>query len=111
VSKPEREGLVARIRQIRRAEASSDERTARSAVDSEQAGLSALEARILNLEQFVEGLQDMVHRETSRQSSRISALEARVEQAAVTKALSDDAHERRRQPDVTADQMPTDRRN
>jgi hypothetical protein len=96
VSKPEREGLVARIRQIRRAEASSDERAGRSAVDSEQAGLTALEARIVNLEQFVQGLQDLVHRESSRQSKRISALEARVQPAAITKALSDDARERRR---------------
>jgi hypothetical protein len=53
-----------------------------------------LEARITRLEELLQGLQDSVHRESSRQSKRIAALEAQIQPAAITKALSDDARER-----------------
>jgi hypothetical protein len=46
------------------------------------------------LEQLVEGLQDSVHREALRQRKRIAELEARVDPAALSKALSKDARER-----------------
>jgi hypothetical protein len=94
VSKQQREGLVARIRQIRRADASSTERAGRSATDPDQARLHALEARIAYLEQLVQGLQDSVHRESRRQDKRLAELEARIQPAALGKALSKDARER-----------------
>jgi hypothetical protein len=43
---------------------------------------------------MVQGLQDSVHREATRQGKRIADLEARVEPAALGRALSDDARER-----------------
>jgi hypothetical protein len=94
VSKHEHEGLVARIRQIRRADTSSNGRAGRSATDQDQAGLHALEARIAYLEQLVQGLQDSVHRESRRQDKRIAELEARIQPASLVKALSEDARER-----------------
>lgn len=89
----EREGLIARIRQVRRTEEArgdpgpSSENIERDAVD-------ALAARITHLEQLVEGLQDSVHRETKRQGKRIEDLEARVEPAEISRALSADARQR-----------------
>jgi hypothetical protein len=56
--------------------------------------LKALEARIAHLEQLLEGLQDSVHRESARLSKRISDLEAQIQPAAMSKALSEDARER-----------------
>jgi hypothetical protein len=88
----EREGLIARIRQLRRA-APADApppRRAPAGYDEEQ----ALERRIAHLEQLVQGLQDSVHRETTRLSARIGELEAQIQPAAVAKALSQDARER-----------------
>jgi hypothetical protein len=116
----EREGLIARIRQIRRAADSPDQPRAadspdqpraadsphrRRAADSpDQPGsgqkvpgpeeLSALEARITHLERLVQGLQDSVHRESSRHAKRIAELEARIQPGAISKALSKDARER-----------------
>jgi hypothetical protein len=54
----------------------------------------ALEARIAHLEQLLEGLQDSVHRESARQAKLISELEARIQPAAMSAALSKDARER-----------------
>lgn len=90
----EREGLIARIRQIRRASAEADEQARPSPNASEQGDLRALNARIEHLEQLVQGLQDSVHRESTRLNDRISELEARVEPGALGRALSDDARER-----------------
>lgn len=90
----EREGLIARIRQIRRASAEADEQARPSTNASEQGYLRALDARIEHLEQLVQGLQDSVHRESTRLNDRISELEARVEPGALGRALSDDARER-----------------
>ena len=76
MSTADREGLIARIRQIRRAAPEVDER----AGVSPSAGhdqLGALQARIAHLEQLVQGLQDSVHRESTRHAKRIAALEAR----------------------------------
>ncbi len=47
-----------------------------------------------HLEQLVQGLQDSVHRESSRQEKRISELENRLQPGALAKALSDDARSR-----------------
>jgi hypothetical protein len=93
VSAREREGLIARIRQIRRvAGPTAPARTSKTARDDHE--LQALETRIAHMEQLVQGLQDSVHRESSRQSERIAELEARIQPAALGKALSEDARNR-----------------
>lgn len=91
MSARERAGLVARIR---RAIATAEKSATPSAVPREQEHLRALEARVERLEQLVQGLQDSVHRESSRHAKRIAQLEARVQPGALAKALSDDARER-----------------
>ncbi|HLY47728.1 MAG TPA: hypothetical protein VKR21_00895 [Solirubrobacteraceae bacterium] len=90
----EREGLIARIRQIRRVRGEADKDAAARSGESSQTELRALEARVSHLEQLLEGLQDSVHRESTRTSKRISDLEARVDPAALGRALSEDARER-----------------
>jgi hypothetical protein len=77
VSTADREGLIARIRQIRRAAPEVDEGAGVAASDAGHDQLSALQARIAHLEQLVQGLQDSVHRESTRHAKRIAALEAR----------------------------------
>jgi len=62
--------------------------------DPQQNELHALEARIGQLEQLVQGLQDSVHRESTRLSQRVGELEARVQPAALARAMSKDARER-----------------
>jgi uncharacterized coiled-coil DUF342 family protein len=94
VNVPEREGLIARIRQIRRVAAEAGERARSSRSDPGRDEVRALEARITHLEQLVEGLQDSVHRESTRLSKRIGDVETRIQPAALGKALSDDARER-----------------
>jgi uncharacterized coiled-coil protein SlyX len=88
----ERERLIARIRQIRRAFTTADQRATTSGPAQHE--LRALEARIAHLEQLVEGLQDSVHRESTRLGKRIGELETRTQPAALGRALSDDARER-----------------
>jgi hypothetical protein len=94
VSIGEREGLIARIRQIRRAAANADEPASPPPGASKRNDLSSLEARIAHLEQMLQGLQDSVHRESTRQSARIAELEARIEPASIVKALSENARDR-----------------
>jgi K+/H+ antiporter YhaU regulatory subunit KhtT len=90
----EPEGLIARIRQIRRtAEASATARR-KVAPRDDTIALQALQTRIEHLEQLVEALQDSVYRESERQGKRIAELEARTEPAALSVALSKDARER-----------------
>ncbi len=90
----EREGLISRIRQIRRQSAEANEHASRSTSPPGPEELRALEARIAHLEQLVQGLQDSVHRESTRLSKRIGELEARIQPAALGRALSDDARQR-----------------
>jgi uncharacterized coiled-coil protein SlyX len=90
----ERERLIARIRQIRRAAERADGPATPPPVSAEWDHLRALEGRIAHLEQLVQGLQDSVHRESSRHDKRIAELEARVQPAALGKALSEDARAR-----------------
>lgn len=95
----EREGLIARIRQIRRAgEGSAPAPSApappRAAPNDDAAEVRALRARVEHVERLVEALQDSVHRESERQSRRIAELEAAVQPSALTVALSKDARER-----------------
>jgi hypothetical protein len=90
----ERERLIARIRQIRGAAESIDHPTDSRGRYPDRDRLPALEERITRLEALVQGLQDSVHRESSRQSERITELEGRIQPRAVGKALSDDARAR-----------------
>jgi hypothetical protein len=94
VSTRESEGLIARIRQLRRVFADADERVKATTSRPGQDELRALEARITHLEQLVEGLQDSVHRESTRLGKRVGELEARIQPAALGRALSEDARER-----------------
>lgn len=91
---PEHEGLIARIRQVRRVSGKADEGARSSTRGPGPDELRALEARIAHLEQLVQGLQDSVHRESTRVTERIVELEARIQPAAVAKALSENARER-----------------
>jgi hypothetical protein len=88
-----REGLIARIRQVRRS-AATTQRRAPSTVQSDPGVIRGLEERVTHLEQLVEGLQDSVHREALRHGKRIAELEARIQPSALSKALSKDARER-----------------
>ena len=90
----EREGLIARIRQIRRTAATAAKPNRSLVADPDDGRLRAIETRMEHLEQLVQGLQDSVHRESSRHAKRITELEARVQPAALGKALSDDARAR-----------------
>lgn len=94
MSLPEREGLLARIRHMRRAHGTSEELGQPGREGLEPNAFAVLEARLIHVEQMVQGLQDSVHREATRQGKRIADLEARVEPAALGRALSDDARER-----------------
>jgi hypothetical protein len=87
----EHERLIARIRQIRRMSKTADDAAYRPVGDPEQEQLRALEARIEHLEALVQGLQDSVHRESSRHAKRINELEARIQPGALGRALSNDA--------------------
>jgi hypothetical protein len=89
-----REGLIERMRQIRRTAPPAGEPIEAANLNPEPDRLNALEARIEHLEKLVQGLQDSVHRESSRQAKRIADLEARVQPAALGKALSDDTRAR-----------------
>ena len=90
----ERDGLIARIRQLRGTAAPSGEPAKPGRGTSEREAVAALEARITHLEQLLEGFQDSAHREATRQGKRIAELEARIEPAALSRALSTDAHAR-----------------
>jgi hypothetical protein len=90
----EREQLIARIRQIRRVANTAEDAAKVSADAPEQDQVHLLEARIEHLEALVQGLQDSVHRESSRQAKRITELEARIQPAALGRAFSDDARAR-----------------
>src|SRR5437660_1428727 len=67
---------------------------ARPAVDPDRDQLRSLEERVEHLEALVQGVQDSMHRESLRQSARLSELEAQIQPAALGKALSDDARAR-----------------
>ena len=91
----DRERLIARIRHLRRVGLAGDARPPATTADNFDATrLQSLEARIGHLEQLVQGFQDAVHRESLRESKRITELEARIEPAALGAALSKDARER-----------------
>lgn len=90
----EHERLIARIRQLRRIPKTPDDAAYPPVAGSEQEQLRALETRVEHLEALVQGLQDSVHRESTRHAKRISELEARIQPGALGRALSDDARAR-----------------
>ena len=89
----DREGLIARIRQVRRSATVRDQPTS-DAGRTEPDRLQALEARVTHVEQLLEGLQDSVHRESERHAKLIAELETRVEPGAMGAALAEDARNR-----------------
>lgn len=90
----EREGLIARIRHIRRVAAAAERPAPVPMADSDSALLRIVEARVAHLEQMVQGLQDSVHRESERQGRLIAELQAQIQPAAIGAALSKDARDR-----------------
>jgi hypothetical protein len=94
VSLREREGLIARIRQIRRVAAPAEKPTTTSAADPSAVAVNALQERLAHLEHLVEGLQDSVHRESERHDKLIAELQAQVQPEAMGAALSRNARDR-----------------
>ncbi len=90
----QREGLIARVKQMRSLDNASDPRPGEGPSNPQPISFGALEARIERLEAVIEGLQDSVHRESARHGQRIADLEARTEPAALAVALSRDARQR-----------------
>ena len=96
----ERDGLLARIRQVRRSGAGADASARRSTVDPQDGRdtredrVDALEARIAHLERLVEGLQDSVHRESERHAKLIAELQDQIRPGAMGAALAEDARSR-----------------
>jgi vacuolar-type H+-ATPase subunit I/STV1 len=89
----DRDGLIARIRQVRRV-ASERDRPNRESTDPPADRVEALEARVAHLEQQLDGLQDSVHRESDRHAKLIAALENRTQPGAMGAALAEDARHR-----------------
>ena len=85
----EREGLIARIRQIRRLAAATDTPARQSAVAPQDDPVQELETRIAHLEQMVEGLQNSVYRESARHGKLIAELQAQIQPRAMRSALAE----------------------
>jgi transcription elongation GreA/GreB family factor len=90
----EREGLIARIRQMRRTGEATASAARKVASKDDATAPQDLTARIEHLERLLEALQDSVYRESERQSRRIAELEAQISPAVLSVALSKDARER-----------------
>ena len=89
----DRDGLIARIRQVRRlAQIRTQPPAGAGAASADRLG--ALETRVAHLEQMVEGLQDSVHRESERHAKLIAEIQTQVEPGAMGAALADDARHR-----------------
>jgi hypothetical protein len=88
----ERQGLIARITQIRRRPVAAERAPAKS--DLPPGRVRDLETRCEHLEHLIAGLQDSMYRESQRLSGRITELEARTDPAAVAAALSQHARKR-----------------
>jgi len=87
--------LIERITRLRR-QAAADAAEQRPIEPRTGSGdpLTALERRIAHLEKLVEGLQDSVHRQSTRHSKQIADLEAQIEPSALAVALDEDARRR-----------------
>lgn len=89
----DREGLIARIRQVRRIALVRDQPKVDTEVP-EGERLRALETRVAHLEQLLEGLQDSVHRESERHDKLIAGLQSQLQPGALGAAMADDARDR-----------------
>ncbi|HWD66082.1 MAG TPA: hypothetical protein VG405_13010 [Solirubrobacteraceae bacterium] len=87
------DGLITRIRQLRRATATR-ERPLGVGADEQPDRLRALEARVQHLEQQLDGLQDSVHRGSERQDKLIADLQTQVQPGAMGAALAEDQRSR-----------------
>jgi uncharacterized coiled-coil protein SlyX len=56
--------------------------------------IDALEGRVADLEEMLEGLQDAVHRDAVRRDEQVARIERKLEPRELARALSDDARER-----------------
>lgn len=90
----DRAGLIARIRQIRRAPTPPEQPTAGDPDDTDAERLQALEARVAHVERLLEGLQDSVHRESERHEKLIAELQTQVQPQAMGAALAEDTRSR-----------------
>ncbi len=91
----ERDGLIVRIRQIRRLAAVRDrDRPKVDAEGPQSERLQDLETRVAHLERLLEGLQDSVYRESERHAKLIADLQAQVQPGTMGAALADDARSR-----------------
>jgi hypothetical protein len=93
VTLADRERLLGRIRQIRRAAAPSEPQTSDAGAPQPDP-MTALAARVTHLEELLEGLQDSVHREAERHSRLIAELQSQIEPAAMSASLAEDARQR-----------------
>lgn len=89
----EREGLLARIHQLRHL-ATAPDRPSDDTGDPQPDRLQALEARVVHLEQLLEGLQDSVHRESERHAKLIAELQTQVQPGGMGASLAQDARSR-----------------
>jgi len=89
----QREGLIARVRQIRVAGTTEHPYGDPAELPAETT-IHDLELRVAHLEQQLRGLQDSVHRENVRHTAQLADLAARTEPAALAVALDTDARER-----------------
>jgi uncharacterized coiled-coil protein SlyX len=94
VTMREREGLIERIRKVRRLATAADTSARQSTVAPKDDRLQELETRIAHLEQLVEGLQNSVHRESARHAKLIAELQAQIQPGAMGSALAEDARSR-----------------
>ena len=84
--------LVDRLRELgRRQRAHGDESGDQN---SAELRIEILEQRIQHLESMLEGLQDAVDRQASKQAEQISELRRRTDPAEMARALSEDARKR-----------------
>lgn len=89
----DRDRLISRIRQVRRIAAARDQAGGETA-DPPPDRFEALEARVAHLEQQLEGLQDSVHRESTRHAKLIAELENQIQPGVMGAALAEDARNR-----------------
>jgi uncharacterized coiled-coil protein SlyX len=96
MKKRELEGLVGRIRQVRRADAATGAADSASAVGggTDPDRIAALERRVAHLERLLEGFQDSVYRESERHAKLIIELQTQVEPGAMRASLAEDARHR-----------------
>jgi hypothetical protein len=96
----DRDGLIARVRRVRRPSTDDGASASRPTVDLEAGRgtaddrVNALEARLAHLERLVEGLQDSVHRESERRGNLIAELQEQIQPGTMGAALAEDARSR-----------------